>query len=127
MVASSSSVTQNKERITFRIHFPPNHPDMHLLTDNHVLLREFKSNTTRYKNSFFPDAVKGFTNIRYECSSLPYLDVFKKKTLCLIRPELKSVFNIHNTKGLYYMNWTREATVITLLTHLMNRVHITLT
>ena len=62
--------------------------------------------TTKYQNSFFPDAIKAWNNLAnigqvfHSCTSLP---AFKDKILSLIRFSPKSIVRIHNRRGLNHI------------------------
>ena len=66
-------------------------------------LQDFFCRTTRYMNSFFPDAVRSWNNIGVEFCSSNSLALFKKSILGLIRPNERSVFGIHDPIGLKFI------------------------
>ena len=51
---------------------------------------------TRFKNSFFPDAVKCWNDIGPEIRNLDKISKFKSAIMRMIQPEKKSIFNIHD-------------------------------
>ena len=64
-----------------------------------------KCRTQRFKNSVFPDAIDSWNNIGPEIRKIETLSMFKKKVIAIIKPEEKSIFNIHspNLKYLYQL------------------------
>ena len=63
------------------------------------VLNPITCRTDRYSNSFYPDSVTSWNNIGPELRGAESLSIFKKNFLKLIRPEKKSLFNIHNPLG----------------------------
>ena len=68
-------------------------------------LHPMKCRTQRYKNSFFPDAIDCWNKIGPEIRHTETLGLFKKTLKAIIKPEGKSIFNIHspNLKYLYQL------------------------
>ena len=67
--------------------------------------RAIMCKSNRYKNSFFPDAVASW-NVFMEIFNykfVPSIGVLKNDIISLIRPNSKSVFNIHDPAGLRYL------------------------
>ena len=56
--------------------------------------------STRYKSSFLPDSVNAWNNLGFDFQNSKSLDIFKHKINSFIRPVPKSIFGIHNPKGL---------------------------
>ena len=65
--------------------------------------QEIMCNTSRYKNSFFPDSVKSWNNIRSVFCSSSSIGIFKKKIFALVRPKSKPVYGINDHIGLEYV------------------------
>ena len=53
---------------------------------------EIKCKSLRYKNSFFPDAIKSWNNIITYFHNVPSLKLLKDHITSLIRPKMKSIF-----------------------------------
>ena len=51
-------------------------------------------------NNFFPNAVKLWNNIGDDFHSCNSIEIFKKNITNLIRPPSKSIYSIHDPKGL---------------------------
>ena len=51
-------------------------------------------------NSFFPDGVNSWNDVFTYFKTIPSMDIFKRHSLSLIRPEKKSIFGIHDPSGL---------------------------
>ena len=68
--------------------------------NNRNIYHNIFCNTTRYMNSFFPNAVKLWNNIGDDFHSCNSIEVFKKNITNLIRPPSKSIFSVHDPKGL---------------------------
>ena len=64
------------------------------------MLYELPCRTSRYQNSFFPDATKSWNNIGLEIRNIEQLSLFKKTLLSFIRPARKSFYNIRNPAGI---------------------------
>ena len=60
-------------------------------------------NTTRFMNSFYPDAVKSWNNLGDEFNSCKSIKKFKNDINNLIRPLSKPVFSIYDPKRLKYL------------------------
>ena len=56
--------------------------------------------TNRFKNSFFPDAIKNWNVIIKHFPTMPTLPVLKAHLNTLFRPKRKSIFNIHDPTGI---------------------------
>ena len=59
--------------------------------------------TSKYKNSFFPDAVRSWNNIGSSFSFSPSLSSFQVNLSNLIRPSRKALFGIHDIIGVRYI------------------------
>ena len=81
----------------------PHERALNVRNSNTILHREFRCNTTRYKNSFFPDTVRSYNNIGHEFTSSPSLSIFKKRIFNLIRPASKFNINIIDPVGLRFL------------------------
>ena len=55
---------------------------------------------TKYKNSFLPNSVNSWNYLSFDFQNSISLDIFKHKINSFIRPVPKSIFGIHNPKGL---------------------------
>ena len=66
---------------------------------NENVLTAMRCRTTRYQNSFFPECTKAWNNIGVEFRSIDSLSKFKKSLLCLIRPDGKPFFDLHDPYG----------------------------
>ena len=65
--------------------------------------QDFFCRTTRYMNSFFPDAVRSWNNISVEFCTSNSIALFKKSIVGLVRPKEKSFFDIHDPIGLKFI------------------------
>ena len=71
--------------------------------NNRDVYHNILCNTTRYMNSFFPNAVKLWNNIGDDFHSCNSIEILKKNITNLIRPPSKSIYSIHDPKGLKYV------------------------
>ena len=71
--------------------------------NNGHLYREYKCKSSKYRNSFFPDVIKSWNNIGSDFAEANSLDNFKNNIFKLIRPKLKSTFDIHDHNGLKFI------------------------
>ena len=64
------------------------------LFSNHetLLFRDFRCHTSRYANSFFPDAVSTWNKLIVNFTIMPSIGIFKSHIISLIRPTAKSTF-----------------------------------
>ena len=59
--------------------------------------------TSRYKNSFFPDAIKSWNNIGIDFCSAQSLGLFKKSLANLVRPKPRPLYGIHDPIGVKFL------------------------
>ena len=59
--------------------------------------------TEKYKNSFFPNAVKSWKNLDVAFQQSISLTNFRKKLYNLVRPLPKPTFGLHSPKGIRYI------------------------
>ena len=59
-------------------------------------LHPMRWRTQRFRNSFYPDAVKSWNNIGPELRQTDKISTFKSTLTCMIVPKEKSVFGIHS-------------------------------
>ena len=59
------------------------------------------------KNSFLPNAIQTWNNAVEIFPDTHSITIFKKRILSLIRPERRSIFNIHDPLGLRYLFYLR--------------------
>ena len=67
-----------------------------ILIDLPDVFRNIRCRTDRYSKSFFPDATSNWNKIITSFDNLPSFEVLKGHLVSLIRPENKSMFNIHD-------------------------------
>ena len=84
-----------------KVHIPPTRASLHGCNNNSY--HNIFCNTTRYMNSFFPDAVKIWNDIGEEFHSCNSIEIFKNNINKLIRPPSKSIYSVHDPKGLKYI------------------------
>ena len=65
--------------------------------------REIRCRSSRYANSFFPDAVSSWNRIISNFTTMPSISILKSHLLSLFRPIHKSTFNIHDPTGLRFL------------------------
>ena len=76
---------------------PVTSPRTHLYgTSSTNDLYTMKCRTQRFKNTFFPDAIDSWNNIGPEIRKIETLSLFKQKLVGIIKPEKKSIFNVHS-------------------------------
>ena len=66
-------------------------------------LHPVRCRNDRFLNSFYPDAVNCWNNLGPELRNVDTLSKFKSTVIKIIRPEKKSIFNIHNSNGIKYI------------------------
>ena len=65
--------------------------------------QEIMCNTSRYKNSFFPDAIRSWNIAGSSFSFSKSINLFKVNLSNLIRPMQKTLFGVHDTIGVKYL------------------------
>ena len=71
--------------------------------NNTTTFYEIRCKSSRYMNGFFPDGIKAWNNAIVHFPNIPSINILKSHILSLIRPEKKSIFNIHDPLGLRYL------------------------
>ena len=61
---------------------------------------EIMCNTNKYMNSFFPDVIKSWNNLGSDFHNIVSLNTFKNQVIKLIRPNVKSIFKLHDALGI---------------------------
>ena len=85
---------------------PPLHQSQYCLRDQDVIGR-MRARTEKFKSTFYPNCLSEWNKLEPELRLAPSIAVFKKKLLSMIRPPAKSVFGIHDPKGLSYLTQLR--------------------
>ena len=85
-----------------KVNIPPTRAPLHGCNNLNRYHNVF-CNTARYMNSFFPDAVKIWNDIGEEFHACNSIEIFKNNINKLIRPPSKSIYSVHNPKGLKYI------------------------
>ena len=67
------------------------------------VFHEIKCRSSRYKNSFFPDAITSWNNVITHFDNIPSINILKYHILSLKRPKKKKIFGIHDPLGLRYL------------------------
>ena len=63
--------------------------------------------TEKFKSTFYPNCLSEWNKLEPELRGAPSIAVFKKKLLSIIRPPAKSVYGIHDPKGLSHLTQLR--------------------
>ena len=66
-------------------------------------LYEFSCRNQRFQNSFYPDSVVCWNKLSPETRKIDTLEKFKENILKDIKPEPKSIFNLHNPDGVKFI------------------------
>ena len=66
-------------------------------------LYEFKYRNQRFLNSFYPDSVICWNKLSPETRKIDTIKQFKENVLKEIKPESKSIFNLHDTDGVKFL------------------------
>ena len=64
------------------------------------VFRDIKCRTTRYSNSFFPEAIASWNNFITHFEHFPTFDGLKEKIIALLLTDAKSIFGLHDHIGL---------------------------
>ena len=71
--------------------------------NNNNTFHEIRCRSSRYMNSFFPDAIISRNNIITHFDNIPSINILKDHIISLIRPKKKNIFGIHEPSGLRYL------------------------
>ena len=77
-----------------------------VLRDQDIIGR-VKARTEKFKSTFYPNCLSEWNKLEPELRLAPSIAVFKKKLLSIIRPPAKSVYGMHDTKGLSHLTQLR--------------------
>ena len=67
------------------------------------IYREFRIKTERFRNTFFPDAIKHWNTVISDFSEMPTLEEFRSHLHNLYRPSPKETYGIHDPEGLKHL------------------------
>ena len=81
---------------------PPNHRLLYRCKNSNIF-HEIRCNTSRYKNSFFLDAIISWNNIITNFQNVPSFTSLKAHILSLIRPKAKSTFGLLGLRFLFQL------------------------
>ena len=81
---------------------PPNRRPLYTFNNSNTF-HEIRCKTSRYKNSYFPEAMSSWNNIITNFLNVPTLTSLKTRIPSLIRPKIKSIFDVHDPLGLRYL------------------------
>ena len=65
--------------------------------------KEFRIRTERFRKTFFPDAIKNWNTVISDFADIPELKIFKAHLLSFYRPNLKSIFGVHDPQGIKWL------------------------
>ena len=69
-----------------------------------ISLGELGARTEKFQSAFYPHCLSDWNKLDPEVRTAPSVAVFKSKLLSKIRSPAKSVFGIHDPKGLSYVS-----------------------
>ena len=95
-------IVNNKTPFYLKNKLPRHHRPLYRHNDT-TTFYEIRCKSSRYMNSFFPDGIKAWNKVIVHFPNLPSINILKSHILSLIRPEKKSIFNIHDPLGLRYL------------------------
>ena len=78
-------------------------PSSNPFSNQSFLYREFRVRTERFRNSFFPDAIKRWNALITDFTAMPTLEEFRSHLHSLYRPFPKDTYRIHDPHGLKYL------------------------
>ena len=71
------------------------------------VIGRLNARTEKFKSTFYPNCLSEWNKLEPELRGAPSIAVFKKKLLSIIRPPAKSVYGIHDPKGLSHLTQLR--------------------
>ena len=95
-------IVNNKTPFYLKNKLPRHHRPLYRHNDT-TTFYEIKCKSSRYMDSFFPDGIKAWNKVIVHFPNMPSINILKSHILSLIRPEKKSIFNIHEPLGLRYL------------------------
>ena len=78
-------------------------PNRRIIINLPNVFQDIMCRTDRYLKSFFPDAISTWNNIISNFEDPPSFERLKSHIISLIRPKIRSTFNIHNPSHLRYL------------------------
>ena len=81
---------------------PPLHQSQYCLHNQDVIGR-LNARTEKLKSTFYPNCLSEWNRLEPELRLGPFIAVFKKKLLSIIRPPAKSVYGIHDPRRLSHL------------------------
>ena len=81
----------------------PSLPQLQYSLRNQDFIGRIKAPTERFKCIFCPHCLSEWNDLDPEIRLAPSVAVFKKMFLSLIRPPVRFIFGIHDSKGLSYL------------------------
>ena len=85
---------------------PPNHKSQYSLRNQDAIGR-LRPRTEKFQSSFYPNCISEWNKLDPAIRNSPSIAVFKSKLLSIIRPPARSVFGVHDPKGLSYLSQIR--------------------
>ena len=70
---------------------------------NPNIYQSIRCKTSRYKKSFFPDAIESWNNLGMDFHESKTISIFKKKINAMIRPNAKSIFGVYYPSSLKFL------------------------
>ena len=98
--------TNNLAPIHTKDPIPPLQQSQYSLHNQDVIGR-IEARTGKFKSSFYPHCLSYWNDLDPEIRLAPSVAVFKKQLLSIIRPPVRSIFGIHDPKGLSYLTQLR--------------------
>ena len=71
--------------------------------NNNNTFHEIRCKSSRYMNSFFPDGIHSWNIVIAHFPNIPSITILKGHIISLVRPDKKTIFNIHDPVGLRYL------------------------
>ena len=95
-------IVSNKTSNYLSSKLPRNRWDLYRHSNNNSF-HEILCKSNRYLNSFFPDGTKSWNIVISHFDKVPSFGILKNYITSLIRPQKKSLFNIHDPIGTRYL------------------------
>ena len=95
-------ILSNKAPSYLKAKLPRHHRPLYSQNNNNTF-HVIRCRSSRYMNSFFPDAIISWNNIITHFDNIPSINILKDHILSMIRPKKKNIFGIHDPLGLRYL------------------------
>ena len=96
-------ILSNKTPSYLKDKLPRHLRPLYSANNNNNTFYVIRCRSSRFMNSFFPDAIISWNNIITHFDNIPSINILKDHILSMIRPKKKNIFGIYDPLGLRYL------------------------